>query len=294
MSDENNVSEETTPSLDDRVSAEDLFSSLDAENALTSHRIEENKPEAKAEDAKAGDEETKVDSQEEEPSKDEDEKPDELSTLKDNFERMEKRFKDNQAAFQKSNQANQKILEKVSKGEELNEEDLKSLVVEAPDSPNEMAKMVADVNEALPIAKAVVSQVSDRDVVEIDKDIDAFNALADVDPTLVRQLVETPINDRAAFVIKRGGELREVFDIVQENGGSVAEAIANSAKISTRQRNKLREEIEAEVKKAYEDKYSDYVSSSVNKPSTRGTAPSKPESPETVDRGDVTAADIFG
>lgn len=301
MSDENNVSNETIPSPNyDRVTAEDLFAALDNENALTSHRAEvEEKEKVKAdaeEPVETGEnEETKLDSQEETPSETDVEKIDWEEKFKDMEQSMNKRLKDTQAYAHKATQASQKVLEKVSKGEQLTEEDLKSLVTEEPESPNAVAQMVADVNESLPIAKSVVAQVSGRDMEAIEADIEAFNQLATVDPTLVQQLVETPVNDRAAFVIKRGGELKEVFDIVKENGGSVTAAVANSASVSTRAKNKLRGEIEAEVKKEYEEQYKDYVSSTVSKPKIRGTAPAKPNSSENaVDYGKIEGSDLFG
>lgn len=295
MSDENKVEQEN-PSLE-TVNIEDLFGKLDDEVALTSQREQSEEPEEKVADEKpaeeAGEQEsTKSEESEEKAEEDTEETPDAAKEFEAKLEAMEKRFKDTQAAFHKANQANQKVLEKISNGEELTEDDLKALVTEEPESPNAIQAMVSEVNEALPIAKAVVSQVSGRDMESIEADVEAFNQLATVDPVLVKQLVETPVNDRAAFVIKRGGELKEVFDIVQENGGSVSEAIANSGKISTRKINKMREEIELEVKKKFEDKYKDYVSSSASKPSARGTSPKKPDS-TTVDHGAISASDLF-
>lgn len=290
MSDENKVATESSPSLES-VNLEDLFGSLDDEVALTSQRKESEEPEEQKTE-EAGEEESTSHEESSEDNEEETETPDVAAEFQKKLDAMEKRFKDTQAAFHKANQANQRVLEKISNGEELTEDDLKALVTEEPESPNAIQTMVNEVNAALPIAKAVVSQVSGRDMESIEADVEAFNQLATVDPVLVKQLVETPVNDRAAFVIKRGGELKEVFDIVQENGGSVSEAIANSGRISTRKINKMREEIEAEVKKKYEDKYKDYVSSSASKPAVRGTSPKKPDS-STVDHGVILASDLF-
>ena len=287
MSEENQVAE-VNPSLDESVNIEDLFSAMDDENALNSQRPEdedvetENPEDVKAQVAEETDEK-------EEPTE---ELKDWELKYKELEESMGKRLKDTQSFAHKANKANNRVLEKLSQGEELTEEDIKSLKADEPDSPDAVATMISTVNDTLPIAKAIVSQMSGRDMDSIEGDISAFNELARFDPTLVETLMGSPENDRAAYVIKRGGELKEVFDIVTENGGSVCKAIANAGAISTRKTNKLREEITAQVTKEYEEKYKNYVTSGSSKPTMRGTAPKK-NSSNAVDHGAVTSSDLF-
>lgn len=296
---EDNVVEESNPSpSDEHVNIEDVFGSMDNVVAMQSQRTDEEEVEKKDEEIVKTDE--KEDTTPEEAEADDaevddnsDGEPSDMDKLREELEMSKKRQEDTRKAFEKSNQANQKVIEKIANGEELTADDLKSLSQEAPDSADGMKQMVQEVNDALPIAKAVVSQMSGKTEAELDADIEAFNSLATVDQTLITELKAIPASDRAAFIIKRGGELKEVFDIVKDNGGSVTATIANAEKISTRKLNSLKEEARAEVEKEYKEKYKDYVVSSSSRVKQSGTAPTKPN-PDAIDISSVSSDDVFG
>lgn len=291
MSDENNAESEFNPSSrEEKVEIEDIF------GVSESIELDENE---KDEIEDGGSEEKETGESDEAPEENdnddedqgEDDEP-EKDDLQDRFNSLEKRQKDTTAAFHKANQANQKILEKVANGEDLTAEDLKSLVSETDSTPDGMQKLVSEVNDALPIAKAAFSQISGMSGEEIDVQIAAFNALAETDPILIKELQETPVAERAAFVIKRGGELKEVFETVKEHGGSVTAALADVGKVSTRKLNKARDEGRAEAEKEFKEKYKDYVVSSSSKTKPSGKAPAKPQ-PQALDTSAVQASDIF-
>jgi len=299
MSEENAVEENSNPSLEgDDVSLEDIFNSFDNDVGMTSHREGEPKEDKKEVDEKPNKTEEKEATKDEEETKDEDtgeNKDEDVKKEKDEaVERLEKRLADTRKAFERSNQANQKVLEKVANGEALTEEDLKSLASEAPDSADGIAKLVQEVNDGLPIAKAVVIQMSGKTEAEIDADVEAFNELANVDTKLIAQLQDTPISERAAFVIKRGGELRGVFETVKEHGGSVTAALSDIEAVSTRKLNKIKADVRVEIEKEYKEKYKDYVVSSrtSTKFSSSGSNVEKPSS-NSIDYSGVSMSDIL-
>jgi len=254
---------------------EEHHSSLDALFAQQEQLV--NKASDEEPTAEEGTNEAEEQTNEEKPSEEEDSGVD-LSALQEELESYKKRFKDTQQWGNERNKQLTSLLEKAKENEWLSEEELNGLVTEAPVS--EETELARAINQQLPTAIAVAAEVTGKTTEELQANVEAFSALVDYDPSIINELKSLPETQRAAYVLKKGEELKSVYDKVLESG-SILSAITSNLKGSDKKVEKAIKETEERVRKELEEKYKDYVSaSSSSRPKLHGSSSKSTTKPE--------------
>lgn len=229
-------------------------------------------------------EETQSEESDEEgaPTEEVEEKVDETSKLK-------KQLKDTQSYATKVNEKAANILKKYESGEEISSEEIEELKssMKPTEVNNEaMQTIITSVNEQMPVAMSILKDATGVTEDVMNEALNAFDALAAADPTLQQELFDQPENLRATYVLKKGQELVGVFKDVQESG-SFVNALLSKPKVDA---DALREEITAELKKEFEEKYKDIVSPmKKGKPMIGGSAPSTAKADESDDKASLAS-----
>lgn len=183
--------------------------------------------------------------------------PTELDLLKEELSTLEKRFKDTQKWGNERNKQLASLVEQAKENEWLSEDEISNLKVDVPET--DQAKLAARLNEELPTAIAVAAEVTGKDKEELNKHVEAFTSLVDFDPNIFNELQSLPANQQAAYVLKKGSELSEVYDKAVEAGGLLNLAVQN-LKGSDSKVKKAIKEVEERVTRELEEKYAEYVS----------------------------------
>lgn len=257
----------------------DVFEDLDKRNNLSARTTEDTSNEEQEVDTKedTDTEDTDLPSKEADKTTDSTDEVEDTNepTIEEKIALLEKRVKDTQAFANKAQMTNKFVKDKLESGEITQEEAVSMLAEGVTSTPDSMEATLKEINEALPAAEAAAIAFTGKTPEEISKQIQAFDEMASVDKTLMSELMELSVSERATFIIKKGGELSNVHKILGENDGSVIKALSSIKDISTRKEQAIRDEVTKQVTKELEAKYENYVSSSANKPKLKGTSPDR-------------------
>lgn len=159
-----------------------------------------------------------------EEERDADEENDVFKSLKEENETLKQQYKNTRDWATQVNSKATLIMEKVARGEDVSQEELneiQELVGQNQKSQEAIETVVKTINEQLPVAKSVAMDATGKSEQEIDDAIAAFNFFAGADVALRQELLETPPERQAAYVIKRGQQLANTFKKVSEKGSIV-------------------------------------------------------------------------
>lgn len=215
---------------------------------------------------------------------------DQTEEVDSELEREIKRRKDTQKWANSLKQQMQAGLSKLVEEGAITVEQAEAMMAEAGvDAAPEGDNPFVSIGNQIQAELAVLTPVLEKRGENPKAAFDAFANLAVFDKSLQEELLDLPANERTAFVLQKGSELSDTFEIVQKQGGILG-AINHYKKASDKNLDKIREEIRAEVEAEYEERMKE-MTGAAKKPKLRGASSGDEKASEPTE---LTAIGLLG